>query len=202
MKRMAVIVAVTGVLFAGCTPKKKTDEGDKGSTGPAPMADMGGMTPAASTAAETAADTAEFSRILEKNKALARTMQSIKTLDDLKRTRPDYVKINIDILKLTIASLKKAVHLSPKRLRNYVAKYIEMNKANADFGKKLVQIQKRVMQLEGAKAYIAQTQKALAQKLKPLTTQMRELASQYMKKMKAMMQAAAQKQASGSPGAP
>jgi len=196
MKPVPILIAVTVVVLAGCQSPKKADESDKGSMEPAPMADMGPGDPApkTDTASETATDTAEFARILSKNKALAKIMEGIKTLDDLKKMRPEYVKLNVDILKLTIASLKKAVTLSPKRLRNYVAKYTAMNKANAEFGSKLVKIQKRVMKIEGAKKYIVETQKALGEQLKPLTSEMRDLAGQYMRKLKAMMHKARQKE--------
>jgi len=183
MKRAAILMTVTVMVLAGCTAKKKADGVDKGGKGPAPMADKGGMrqAPAKSDA------TAEFDKILAKNKELAKIMGEIKTLDDLKKKKPEYVKLNVDILKLTIASLRKAVSLSPEQLRAYVTKYTAMNKANAEFGKKLVEMQQRVMKIEGAKKFITETQKSLAEKLKPLALEMRDLVTKYSAKMKAMM---------------
>lgn len=131
---------------------------------PAPMADMAAMDPAGDMGGVRPAPagddaTAEFDKILVKNKELAKIMEGIKTLDDLKKRRPEYVKINVEILTLTIASLRKAVKLSPEGLGAYVAKSASMNKANADFGKKMVEMQKAVMKIKGAKEFLATTQR-------------------------------------------
>ncbi len=183
MKRAVLLMAVTVVILAACTPKKKADEGDKGAMGPAPMADKG----QARTAPAKDDSTAEFDKILTKNKELAKIMEGIKTLDDLKQKKAEYVKLNVEILKLTIASLRKAVKLSAEQLKVYVTKNGAMNQANAEFGKKLVRTQQRILKIDGAKKFIADTQKELAEQLKPLAKEMRELMGQYSVKMKALM---------------
>lgn len=194
MKRAVLVVAVSVLVCAGCKPKKKDAEGDKGGMQPAamtamePAGDMGGMAPAGDmggmgTAPAAGDATAEFDKILALNKKLAKVMEGIKTLDDLKKQRPDYVKLNIEILKLTLVSLRKAVKLSPDQLKAYVAKQKAMNKANAEFGKNMMAMQKRIMKIEGAQKFIAATQKELAEKLKPLTKEMTELTKIFMKKV-------------------
>jgi len=189
MKRAAILIAVTILVFAGC--KAKTDKGDRGGMGPATMTDMDAMDPAGDMGGMRPSPaggdaTAEFDKLLAKNKELAKIMEGIKTLDDLKRKKSQYVKINVEILKLNIASLRKAVTLSPDQLKAYVAKSAAMNKTNADFGKKLVEMQKQVMEIKGARDFLAATQKELAEKLRPLTKEMNDLAQRYMKKTAAM----------------
>jgi len=200
MKRAAILIAVTMLVFAGCKPKKKGDEGDKGGMNPAPMADMAAMEPAGDMAAtEPAGDmggmrpapagddaTAEFDKILAKNKELAKIMEGIKTLDDLKKRRSEYVKLNVEILTLTIASLKKAVKASPEGFKAYVAKSASMNQTNADFGKKMVKMQRAIMKIKGAKKFLAKTQKELAEKLTPLVKEMGELTQEFSKKQAAL----------------
>jgi hypothetical protein len=157
MKRAAILIAVTVLVFAGCKPK--ADEVDKGGMQPAPAADMGTMeeVPAGDMGGmrpEPAGDdaTSEFEKILA-----------------------------VEVLKLSIATLRKAVKLSPEKLKSYVAKNAAMNKANAEFGKKMVEMQKRIMKIKGAKKFLAEIQKDLAEKLKPLMKEMGELTKQYIK---------------------
>lgn len=191
MKRAAILIALTVLVFAGCKPKKKADEGDKGGMSPATMADMDAMDPAGDLGGMRPAPagdgaTAELDKILAKTKELAKIMEGVKTLDDLKKKKTDYVKINVEILKLKITTLKKAVKLSPEQLKAYVAKSIAMSKANAEFGQKMVELQKQIMKIEGAKEFLAATQKELAEQLTPLTKEIGVLAQQYMKKTAAM----------------
>lgn len=190
MQRMAIVIAVTMLVVVGCKAKKKGDDSAKGGMTPAAMADMDamdGMEPMDAMdpmEPEATGDdaTAEFDKILAQNKELAKIMEGIKTLDDLKKAKPQYVKINIAILKLSIATLKKAVKLPDDKLKAYVAKNTAMNKANAEFGKKLMQLQKRIMKIKGAKKFIAETQKELSEKLTPLAKELGALSKEYLKK--------------------
>ncbi len=92
MKQTTILMAVTVMVLAGCTAKKKAESVDKGSMGPAPMADMGGTDPVTDKGGMRPAPvggdaTAEFDKILAKNKELAKIMEEIKTLDDLKKKK-------------------------------------------------------------------------------------------------------------------
>lgn len=203
MKKAAILIAVAVLAFAGCKPKKKDDKADKAGMTPAamnemaamdPAGDMGGMAPDGDMGgmrpvASGNDGTALFDKILAKNKELGKIMEGIKTLDDLKKQKAAYVKLNVEILTLSIQTLRKAVKLSPEQLKAFVKKQAAMNTANADFGKKMVEMQKAIMKIKGAKKFVAETQKELAEKLKPLMKEMGELAKAYGKKLAEMNKA-------------
>ncbi|MDY0002865.1 MAG: hypothetical protein RBU30_16320 [Polyangia bacterium] len=124
----------------------------------------------------------ELDKLLEKQKAMGKIMEGIKTLADLEKRKPDYLALSVEVLDLTIGSLREAVKMDKDKLKGYLAKAAQMNKANADFGKKMAEMQAEIMKIDGAKEFLDKLQKETAEKLKDKTEELMKLMQELGKR--------------------
>ena len=209
-RRVALVVAFLMVMApAGCK-KKKTDEGSGGDTkagmeamegmeGDEGMEAMDGMEGMEAMEAMDGMDAMEamdamegkepdagsfpeLNKLLEKQKAVGKVMEGIKSLAELEKRKPEYLALSLEILEMTLASLREAVKMPKEKLKDYLTRAEQMNKANAEFGKKMAEMQAEILKIEGAKEFLAKLQKETAEKLKDKTDELMKLMQELGKR--------------------
>jgi len=125
----------------------------------------------------------DLDKILEKQKELKVVLGSINTLDDLKAKKDIYVNLNIDILKMSIASLKKALSISKEDALAYVTKSANLQRKNQALAAELISFNTKLAKIKGGKEYLMEIAKEVGKKTIPMVKEMQQLRQKLKKKI-------------------
>jgi len=126
----------------------------------------------------------ELEKILDKQKELKDVLIGINTLDDLKAKKDTYVALNIAILKMSVASLKKVLTMSRTDQLAYAAKNAKMQQDNQALAVELLSFNKKLAGIKGGMEYLTELSKLVGKETIPLATELQKLYKQLQENIK------------------
>lgn len=211
LRTLAITLMAVGLMLtqAGCK-KKKTEGSPGGGTAAAEEAtEKGeGREGAEATEAREGAEgkdtqkglevkdphqggTAEFpdlDKLLDKQKGMGKLMEGITSLEDLEKRKGQFTALSEEILEMTLESMREALKMPKDKLKAYLTRSMQMNKANAEFAIKLRTMQMEIMKIEGAKELLERMQKETAARLKDKTDELMRLMKEVAKRQAELSQ--------------
>ncbi|MFH2007851.1 MAG: hypothetical protein ABI333_14810 [bacterium] len=129
---------------------------------------------------EDDAATANWGAIIKKSQDLVAILKGLKTLKDIKKNKDQIVALQVEILKMNLASAQAALKLDKAGVTAYLAKAAKANAENAKLKTEIMAEMGRLAKIKGVKKLQAKVMKEMGAKMTPIIKEMGEVQKKLM----------------------
>ena len=179
MKRTGILLLtlVVSLSLVACKKKPADSADSKGTMKPEAMQPVPPTkpTPPPKVVVDLKGADANWTVTITKANELLRVLKGVKTLADVKKHKDKLVALQIDMMKLNLASAKKAEKLDKKSLRVYFEKAAAEQVKQVKLGQDIQAEMARVGKIKGVKKIQAQVLKQIGAQVTPIAKELQAL---------------------------